>query len=308
MSFLQNLLDAAASEQAQFNIFLTEYGPNATHVFAFVEGRDDSSFYRRHIDSRKPGFLSTRFYRMGNKKGVLEAFAGFTTRYREDSRVLFFVDRDHSDFCEELPKCPVAPTLYVTDCYSVENFLATEEGVRNAASDLFAFDESQTEVLAAEFNQVFAAFEVAMRPLMAWCIAVRRQFSIREKDKGPQLDNIELRDFVQFSADSRPSLKHTPDTSLWTLLSKKANVADVVPSDAEVLLVVAELVDSPARLWLRGKAAAWLVVRWLSKIAEGLQIKVRTSLSLGNFVEVLGPRVDTPATLDEFLMEHMSTL
>jgi hypothetical protein len=51
MTFLEKLRSAPDSPQAKINTFLAVFNPEGETVAAFVEGRDDPSFYRQHLEA-----------------------------------------------------------------------------------------------------------------------------------------------------------------------------------------------------------------------------------------------------------------
>ena len=98
MTFLEKLRSAPDSPQAKVNTFLAVFNPEGETVAAFVEGRDDPSFYRQHLEAvAKQHNVKLTLYALNKKREVLNTRDFLSSRFRTNPRILFFVDKDHDD-------------------------------------------------------------------------------------------------------------------------------------------------------------------------------------------------------------------
>lgn len=148
---IERMLARASTPNATFMRVMQRYKPASTEVFLVVEGKDDSSYYERvardRSDDEKRTFTTLV---AGNRRAVIGTLSLIDwTRYAR-SRVLFFVDRDYSDFLgDDAPRGE--SNLYVTDGYSIENSLLNECSVvglarRSCSGDSFLEKDDEDEI------------------------------------------------------------------------------------------------------------------------------------------------------------------
>lgn len=298
-SFLDQLRQAALDEEVQFNVFLTEYKPLSRTVFAFMEGRDDPSFYQVHVGRKLPVEFNFRMYRCGTKKLVLQALRDYRTRFTdEDPRVMFLVDKDHEDLIAG-EASPGDKRLFITETYSIENYLCTSDAINGLLTELLALDARDPVVvlLTEKYPKAAESFAQVMLPIMSWCVACRR------RGANPPLDNLRLGDFIELTDELTCASRVADPSKLPELLSTAVGLAIVPPAD-EVDAVLRELTVIPAKSWIRGKYEKWWFLRVYERIVSVLRertgrkkVKIHTSLGDGNFVEVVSARVPTPTRI-----------
>ena len=120
--------------------------PNIIH--SFFEGQDDLSFYTNFINSftQDPDKLHLT-YICGDKEGVYKAY-GLVMKANRPGTFLFFVDKDLSDILNE--KYLQATNIYVTEFYSIENYIVTEYMLRRIWAEILHFTE-----IGVEFSEVY---------------------------------------------------------------------------------------------------------------------------------------------------------
>lgn len=123
MSFTDLLRDARSSRVSTFHKFLTNYDPSTDRVFAFVEGEADEPFYRAQIQKYVPDQRLIYIYNCDGKKNVCDLYAEVVKKYPKCERVLFFLDKDVDDIVGA--PWPADPRIFVTECYSIENYVVT---------------------------------------------------------------------------------------------------------------------------------------------------------------------------------------
>src|SRR5882672_6397787 len=134
MSFVEELRKSREGRTTALHEFWTNFDPKQPRFHAFFEGHADIVFYKpliqRHTEAH--GRLFT--YRCEGKSLVYDAFKAITGRHPNCRGVLFFVDKDIDDIIGE--PWPTDPRIYVTDVYSIENYLVCREALRRVIDDL----------------------------------------------------------------------------------------------------------------------------------------------------------------------------
>jgi len=301
--FLNNLRSERESAAAAYHLFLLDYPKAPEGIFAFFEGRDDSSFYAgfilRVIQESRPYFS----YCCGNKAGVLKAHEKIQARGRTAIIAIFFVDKDHSDLLGETQ--PHSNNIYVTDYYSIENYLVTEAMVRRMFIDLLSFPQSSQDLdeLISRFSVSLQSFYDLMIPIMAWILYLRR------RQIYPNLSNIKLSRIFRLEDDLQPIIIQGENPPL-VQLEQLCGVSTPDTFGADASSVIAELAAIEPKRYLRGKFELWFLVHFFERSIEllntklantGKTRKLRTQVSETTAVEVLGPRAETPTSLQRFL-------
>ena len=174
MSFLDTLREARRNPLVAYQQFVLHYHRTLNDIHAFVEGRDDPSFYLTFLRQVAQHNLSEiHVYRCNTKKGVYEAHSKVMPVVRGPSFVLFFVDKDHSDLTGEAYE--TAHNVYVTDFYSIENYLVSEEMFKRVWEDFLNPANLSIDYLtiASKFRDEINRFYKYALPLSAWIAATR---------------------------------------------------------------------------------------------------------------------------------------
>ncbi|HEY6284112.1 MAG TPA: DUF4435 domain-containing protein, partial [Ktedonobacteraceae bacterium] len=164
-------------------------------VHAFFEGQDDVSFSTNFLRGFASNPKSIHPYRCGNKRGVYEAHSKVKNIWQQ-GRVLFFVDKDLSDILNEDWEC--ASNIYVTDYYSIENYLVSEDTLFRVWTELFHFMNVTldfSEIHLEKFREELERFYQFVLPITAWIVYLRR------KGKRPNVNNISFPKFFYFGND-----------------------------------------------------------------------------------------------------------
>jgi hypothetical protein len=278
-------------------------------VHAFYEGFDDSPFYSRFLEQSFPTY-ELEIYECGSKKKVYAAFAAINSRVVPTDIALFFVDKDFSDFISEIN--PVAKNIYVTDYYSIENHLVSEEIFRRVWRDTFHIIKGPIEIddFQDKFRQELKKFYEYITPLMAWIIALRR----KPNEKQPVLGEVKLKEFYSF--DENLILTKSTAVTLSGEISVLANTCGIDPSvvsQSELEAVIQELASVEPKKFVRGKYELWFFIKFLDKLRELLEeprpkvVNVTLQISESTAIQILGGRFYSLASLEEFLRTNTPT-
>jgi Protein of unknown function (DUF4435) len=304
MPFIDVLRAARSSRVAILHEFLTQYDASSGRVHAFFEGHDDIAFFIPALKRYVAAGTLVIPYRCEGKARVYEAFSEITERIPGVRSVFFFVDKDLDDILG-LP-WPTDPRVFVTDVYSVENYLVARSTLtsllRNAVRlrDV-TFDEA---VILHQFEEQLARFQRLMLPVMAWILIARRAGA------KPNLANVSMVDICGITGDCE--VRAARGKRLKALL-RNAGVAETGSLFRLMRHTVKELRRLPPKRIVRGKFEAWFfvefwkhLVRQLVSLAQesGGKATVKLTLEHGNFVPTLAAHGALPRSLELFLETH----
>ena len=145
MNHLTVLDEALENSITSYHEFMLNSKANTLHVF--VEGVNDSSFYRKSLEPYFEMFENHWFYPCCSKCQVFQTRNEIVERPRvphwwNTMGVVYFVDKDFSDLVNT--NCPPASDVFVTDYYSVENYLVSVKMLRTILTDFLNFSRQNT--------------------------------------------------------------------------------------------------------------------------------------------------------------------
>lgn len=175
MSLLQELDASVHSAAPCFLEFLIRYDPKKKQVFAFYEGDEDSSYYHSILKRSIDKDCELEELVAGCKDNVLKLQREFDwQRYRRE-QIVFFVDQDLSFWLEE--PFDYGENVFVTDEYSVENYVVNSRGFRAWLIHFEGFARASKEEIdnmVSEFETATIRFQEAMMPIMAQAVVAKR--------------------------------------------------------------------------------------------------------------------------------------
>jgi hypothetical protein len=310
-SFLDGIVAEAESEESLtvFLLFKQKSSTIKKRVHAFYEGFDDSSFYSGFLERFFPVHELVK-YECGSKKKVYTAFADINPEVLSNDIALFFLDKDFSDFIPE--NNPVAKNIYVTDYYSIENHLVSEEMLSKVWRDTFHITKGSIEVdrFQNKFLQELKKFYEYITPLMAWIIALRR------KSDTQQLVFGEAKLLSKFySFDNELTLTKSATVIQSGEINEFATIRHINPSvvsQPELDAVIQELASTEPKKFVRGKYELWFFIKFLDKLRELLEqrkvVNVSLQISEGNAIQILSGKFYSLASLEEFLRNNTPIL
>ena len=175
MSILQEMKDALSSDAAAYMEFLYRYDPKKKQAFAFYEGDEDSSYYHRFLEESLGKEYELEEIVAGCRNNVLKIHREFDWKKYNDKQIIFFIDRDLSYWLGESPNS--SSNIYVTDGYSVENFVVSPRifGIWLKNFEGFArASKSEIDNMVNEYTEVERVFIDRMLPVMAHAIVAKR--------------------------------------------------------------------------------------------------------------------------------------
>lgn len=304
MSFVDVLRGARSSRAAVLHEFWTQYAPGMERVHAFFEGHDDEVFYRRFLEQYVPAGSRLYGYRCDGKQRVYEAFSQITARYPAIRSVLFFVDKDLDDILG-LP-WPTDPRVFVTDVYSIENYLVSSGVLESFYRDAVRLTgvTFETSTLVARFEQELGRFHCLSVPLMGWILALRR------RELKPNLGDLDLAKL--FIVSEECAISALPRGRI-EYLNRVSGVGGSAVDFRQVSQACRELRRLPAKRVVRGKFEAWFFVAFWKRLTKQLQalsreakgnVKFKLSAEESSLVPSLVGHARIPRPLELFLELH----
>lgn len=305
MNFLDQLREARDPGDAYLQ-FIKNYREDEKTIHSFFEGNDDISFYSHFIEQMIPKNHSHFKYICDGKRKVYELYKKVINRVSNESITLFFVDKDLSDLIGEV--LPKYHNLYVTDYYSIENFIVTETMLIKVC-EVFYHITNSTQLTDIEnlFKQEWKTFCRYLLPIMSWAICLKKQgYTVN-------LNNLQIDKLFQLDKNLKIVKKQKKNTLKY--LEKQCNVDTPENCWIQIKKTADVLKKSDAKYYIRGKYELWFFVTFVNKIttikkdaSNKSLFKSRTQISEGNAVEILAPRLPFPPSLKCFLEYHFNQL
>jgi hypothetical protein len=302
VTLIEQLRSSRESAAAAYHKFLLEYPKARDHAYSFFEGREDASFYTNFIAR----FISTEKihgYRCGKKQDVYDVYTKINKREESPIHVLFFVDKDWSDLLEE--SNPIDSRIYVTDYYSVENYIAEKYVLNRIWAEIF-HPPDNINVKWDEIESQFATLQVQFYDFLNVIMALI--IYCKQSGMRPLYRNINLKDICSIEDNLRLTLSDESDYVPY--LEKKCEIK--IPNDYKerIASITSQIRSLEPKQYIRGKFDLWFFVTFLYKVShlleqaaliQGLKLHIYTNINDGNAIEILGPRVEIPDSLTTFL-------
>ncbi|MFV1465875.1 MULTISPECIES: DUF4435 domain-containing protein [unclassified Phaeobacter] len=290
----------AVSENAAVHEFIASYqDENEVHVF--LEGEEDFIYYLPEI-RRLAGSRKVLPYNCGGKWNVVEARDFIEGSY--DVMALFFVDRDYDDLLNRQAR--KSESLYITDGYSIENMMSSDEAADVLLTDILALPARDACRLKSRILKIQNQVKFRMYALAAWILAAKDAFC------SPNLNNTNsMGSLLAVSSDG--DLLFCGQCFL-DFKRKVDSGKGVPPLNLQVRWYRA-IRSLEFNTICRGKYHAWIFSKSTQfaikeenakrKIAKK-KIREPESLAGARVVELLAGRVPYPPSLTEFLESRLS--
>ncbi len=298
MTYLEQLRNFRTSNRAT-ELKLSQFIPlSDIGGILVVEGEEDSqlytnAFYSFVVDEQIKVIICN------GKGGVLGLRDYYNSKFSNDHKTLFFIDRDHDNF---LGIDNTGNKTYITDNYSIEWDVCTEEILFTLIKRHYTLNEQDPVYGTArkKFKIIYKQWLCYTRPFMQAVVATRRNGELLDLGKTRVLDLCWFEDGV---------LKST-DTSIEDLLTNSG--CTNCPEDKELSHCAAEFYDIDDRKYIRGKLVLQLFCEFfknLKVICENQQKNdgndLVTSVQIGknNYFQYILDDWTVPESLREFIIE-----
>jgi hypothetical protein len=248
-------------------------------------------------------------YKCGNKDGVYETYKKVSRIAKPQVITLFFVDKDFSDILNE--NYDQYENIFVTDYYSIENYLVDEYMLQRVWNELFHFTNIVLPFAATldKFQRELQEFYKNFLPIIAWIIHLRR------RGYHPNINNLSLIQICSFTDDLILEMKDPSE--ITDIMERRCGVKTLPDFQMTISSISAELLSLEPKKYIRGKFELWFFVKFIEKLVHVLQesvkgsggtLRVSTQIGEGNAVEILGPRANIPTSLDKFLRNNLRSV
>jgi hypothetical protein len=283
---------------AAFHEFRMARSDRGGQVHVFFEGDEDALFYLPAIRGRA-GTRDIRIYYCGGKWGVIgvrDAIEGETGLLTD---CLFFIDRDYDDYLDSQP--PVDANTYITDGYSVENDVVSTYALDILLVEFGKVSKVDPQYAVAHQDWVLAhrQFVRAIRPIVAWCLAMR------EVKHRPNLNNVDLRRVIRCWRG-----RYCRAAGGALTFAKMAARREETVAIGDIRRWLRRLKLDEYKKWVRGKYELWhfrhFVLSFLSRRRDlNRNWVIPTAVREGRLFEILGGRIGVRPSLSEFLERQL---
>lgn len=306
MSFVDELRQSRESSATAFQEFIRNYPKNRASIHAFFEGHDDFSFYKGFISHYVVEDNQLKAYKCGNKNEVYKTYNKIIDSGRDDVTIIFFVDKDFSDLLGEI--YPNSNRIYVTDHYSIENYIVSSEMLFRIWEEIFNFTN-----ITFDYAKIEERFFAELQNYYAWALFLASWIILmRRNGEKPVLRNINLSKICSVNENMSFSGSDIIDTQKY--VERVCSVTTPKNFESEINLIINEINKNEPKKYVRGKFELWFFVKFVNKLylvirsqlTKGESIKMRTQINEENAIEVLGPRTRIPESLKLFLENNIS--
>lgn len=263
--------DAIVNNTSIFHEFLSCYNKRKKWVYGFVEGQEDPSFYRGFIEQMIPEPWQVKLWVAGNKDKVLKIYSNIDWSNFHKKHILFFVDRDLSEFTNETIQNDI--NIYVTDNYSIENDVVNRTTCDRIISEIFNLSnlpENEKEIILDLFENQLLLFINALVPVMSWIIHWRRQKS------NAYLNDICMNHLFRFK-QGKIDIEKQPygERSICDYIHARCNIA----YDGTVNIKQIEdefLMNNNHLKYTRGKYLLWFIIEFCLSVYNDIHQIVKS--------------------------------
>ncbi|MGN0163690.1 MAG: DUF4435 domain-containing protein [Candidatus Ornithomonoglobus sp.] len=297
-SLLDEMRTARVSSNVAFINFIDNHNKFNSHVFCFYEG-EDGKYYNQRIKSIIGDNIIP--IKTGNKRETIKIWRKIKSEpIYNNAKKMFFIDKDMDDIPEDKDE-----DLYITPCYSIENFYVNSQtfgSILESEFSLSRLDNDYAKCLNT-FEKLYEQFNNEMIEFNA-LILLRKQ---KEPGNGKvNLKNIKTRQMISVKLDRVK--KGSKYNEFINQLKTKLSVNDEELADA--IDTIKTLGDYPNLF--RGKNQLDFMVILLNILkqlnAEGKFFdKKQTSVTInltGNRLSELSQYAAFPSCLKEFIQNH----
>lgn len=302
--FAEYLSGQAQSDISSFHQFMILYDDSDSAFHLFFEGDEDPVFYLPYVRARLES-QSIRSYICGGKKAVMSVRSSIEDGGYNINKCLFFLDRDYDCYLgtQDNPH----PQTYLTDYYSIESYLTTDEAAEIILVDMMGMSHADPAYarINARLREARAAFAKTMLPWAAWCLASKA------RGEKPNLNNARMNRVMTFSNGGVLSIKKNAFQ-----LFRRDIKSDTEVSRSEMIQWIRSIKGQDCRLWIRGKFELWMFETFfvachrdlaVQRKAEGGRVpRLPSALRERSSFDLFGGRLRVPATLATFLNERLA--
>ncbi len=316
MDYVEQLRTESRGAHSAFHQFALAISTGITSLFFFFEGEEDPAFYMPHLFTR----LANRNYHVFvcyGRAEVLKTYSLVERDGRGTAQALFFIDKDHTDFLngsnENLPA-----TVYQTDLYSIENYLACENVFRRYWIERLHLSDMDQRYAATlnTLKGIVSSFESRCRVLMA-LVLIGRGLDGGNPVK-LNLNNVKLEKIFAIDIE-RSQCRYKKDALRHFLVNTDLERHLPTHFGKSIKSIVRNhLHGRDPKTYIRGKYDLWIFAKILSIFTAHLSDRAvarksndqratpTAQFNVATAVETLAPLAQCPKSLADFLDNVLS--
>lgn len=294
---VDELRKAREEKTVAYNDFLRDYKKDKTKiVYGFVEGKDDIALYATCINNE--------IMQYGGEVCLIECKGKNNLEYTykklidngnySQQRVCFFRDRDLSDYFANDRYLFEKSNCYVTDKYSIENSLITNNLFKRMLNEVLGYNAKsldEKETLIDKFNTCKNKFEDEFKIVMAQIIYLKK---IGNKF---DLNKIKVKDLVEIKGIE---ISYKSERNKLDYVYKQAQVNESDCDEKEIQSIATHISENEQyRNIIRGHYLADFFIHYCNAINK---TKSQLSSKL-DVARILAPRAEKIKSLCEFIQK-----
>lgn len=311
---LNEMKESAESGHVAYANFVRVYSKtNPNIVYCFFEGDEDKRYYGTRITIK----YEREFEDFTCKKRdlVLKAKELIKNRPEYDkAKALFFVDKDYTDD-------KVKDTMYVTPCYSIENFYSTEETLKKILQNEFNMNGSDENFIkiVKQYTESLDSYHNKLLLLNAW-LSCQHDIRISTKSSTRLNVNEVLKKYFKvddnmFDIDLNLKLNIFDDLENKEILENNLFTSAPKVTTDMINSKIAYFNNIDKSCMFRGKFELKFFIDFLKRLKEEAtskhpkiltkKYKCALSFKLEDSISVLAQYSNTPNCLIQFLDKHL---
>lgn len=310
---LELLKEESNTEHVAFTEFMLSYSNDDTTVcYCFYEGDEDTRYYA----SRIKAFIGESEYlpfSCGGRDRVKKIIKLIENRKEYESAItFFFIDKDYTS--EE-----ISSKLYVTPCYSIENFYSSQATLVNILLNEFNIPKTHADYqkIINIFLSIQNKFHNKMLLINSWLAC---QSDLRLADNEIKRLNIDSTLSKYFKGIVKDNLEDISDFSDLNNLDTIQNIlfptAEKIPHEVVKNKLEAFKDNNNFSYDFRGKFELYFFVSFLIKLKNEVckkdssifthKRKCSLVFSKNNAISNLSQYADTPGCINDFIINNLS--
>ncbi|RXI42637.1 hypothetical protein CRU99_08940 [Malaciobacter mytili] len=263
--------------------------------FCFFEGKDDCKYYNTKIGEKG---ISIQHFDCKGKYKLLEFKKYMDEEYQDLDNLIYFIDKDYDDKIktEFLAELSSQSNLYITPCYSIENFYTIDEVFKKIVINEYGYTICCTEYneLLEKFNTLKIKFHELIEEVNYWYATYRYFFENGEISEKIILSDFKLNKFIDININSNEVFMKED-----LLSALKENVSVLPENFEETYLIIKSKFINPC-CEFRGKFEMYFLEKLLNRIREDKKYK-NYNIDASNMISNLSQYAMKPECLDTFI-------
>lgn len=307
-SRVEQMIDGALGMAPVYMEIMHRYDFLGEGVLLVVEGKDDAPFYERVARDNCEKRCEFSTVTAGEKSTVIELYETIDWCRYDKKRLLFFVDRDYTDYLNESQRIS-GDNVYVTDGYSIENSLLDVDTAislsRRACTNNRQLLQEDEEAITKCYKESKREAARILLPLAAFQIlSLRYGYRYNADDFNPERylnasnGNISLRDVTEVGGAD----------NIISMLLKSLPQASFTNDDVKEILSQIEE-SSSYEMVVRGKYRLRVFRMWLKSL-EQIPLPSLATLKTGTITNSLIMHImavsPAPYSLRDFFNKNLS--